>query len=122
MDAYAPTHAHTRTPGEHTDDSGAGSCGLLPVCEGFTFGSRGPDAGREPRDEISLTSPLPGQGGCAQAEVQGCLGVTQLRRRLRVLSWTAGKVPSRRLGQSGKWAQRYPNHSVVGTFPFHTAF
>lgn len=48
-------HTHTW---QNTDDSGAGSCELLPACEGFTFCSGGPDAGREPRDEVSLTSPL----------------------------------------------------------------
>lgn len=65
MLSHVYTHTHIHTPGKNTDDSGTGSCELLPVCEGFTFGSRGPDAGREPRDEVSLTSPLPEQGGGA---------------------------------------------------------
>lgn len=69
--AHSHTRSLTHTPRENTDDSGTGSGEFLPACEGFTFGSRGPDAGREPRDEVSLTSPLPGRRGGGRARAPG---------------------------------------------------
>lgn len=52
------TGTHTNTPGENTDDSGTGSGEFLPVSRRLAFGSRGPGAGRKPRDEVSLTPEL----------------------------------------------------------------
>lgn len=84
--SHTPTHhRYTHTPGKNTDGSGTSSGEFLPVCRRLAFGSRGPDAGREPRDEVSFTSKLWGEEIVPELKLQ-LPDVTRLKRQLGVLS------------------------------------